>query len=207
MTKGHTPPGKIFSLFLAVSLLIGACRVLQPAPRQEAGAPRATAPAAPRQEVPPAKTAGESNLNGKNKETAVAEKLAAQVENVVYAQGKIDNFVLPGCFDFDGGVVSAPPDPACDFNFLPGAPDSGTVEVFPIESAHLAYGGVFPQAPTKAECGGSQAFSKERETVAPLASMYVCYQTGEGRLGYLYFTGADLEQAYTLAFEWLTYAN
>jgi hypothetical protein len=207
MPKPHTQPGKIFSLFLAVSLLLGACRQVLPAQSRESGVPRAIAPAAPRQEIPPTKPAMNANPNETVKQTAVAEKLAARVESVVYAQGTVDPFVLPGCFDFDRGVISAPPDTACDFNFLPGAPDSGTIEVFPIESSHLAYGGVFPQAPTKAECGGSQAFSNEREIVTPMASMYVCYQTGEGRLGYLHFTGADLEQTYTLAFDWLTFAN
>jgi hypothetical protein len=205
--KQHTHPGKLFSLLLAISLVIGACRFFLPITSQGAETPRTMAPAEPRQEIPPAKTAEDSNPSEAARQTAVAEKLAAHVENVVYAQGTVDRFVLPGCFDFDNGVISAPPDTACDFNFLPGAPDSGTIEVFPIASAHLAYGGVFPQAPTKAECGGSQAFSNEREIVAPMASMFVCYQTGEGRLGYLHFTGADLQQDFSLAFEWLTYAN
>jgi hypothetical protein len=207
MLKQNTQPGNKVVLFLAILLLIGACRLVQPTPKQENGAPLTVAPAVPRQEIPPTKPPMDANPGEAVKQTAVAEKLAAHVESVAYAQGTVEKFVLPGCFDFDAGVASAPPDPACDFNFLPGAPDSGTIEVFPIESAHLAYGGVFPQAPTKAECGGSQAFSNEREIVAPMASMYVCYQTGEGRLGYLHFTGADLEQTYTLAFDWLTFAN
>jgi hypothetical protein len=122
-----------------------------------------------------------------------------------FAQGTAEILVLPGCFDFDHGVSAVPPDPACDFNVLPG-PDSGTVQVYPIAAAQLAYAGVFPELPTLAQCAESNAFSGEPEIVAPLAAMYVCYQTGEGRLGYLHFTAADLEQAGTLTFDWVTFA-
>lgn len=123
-----------------------------------------------------------------------------------YGQGNDVMLVLPGCFDFDGGVSLAPPDPACDFNLLPG-PDSGTIQVYPIETAQLAYGGVFPEAPTPAQCAQNPALSAEPEVVAPLAAMYVCYRTGEGRAGYLHFTGADLAQAGAVTFDWVTFAE
>lgn len=112
---------------------------------------------------------------------------------------------LPGCFDFDNGGSLAPPDPNCDFNLLPGQ-DGGTIEIYPIAPARLAYGGVFSEAPTFAQCAGSESLSAEPEMVAPMATMYVCYRTGEDRVGYLHFTDADLEQAYTVTFEWVTFS-
>ncbi len=126
--------------------------------------------------------------------------------DVAHSSSNNEIIVLPGCFDFDNGVSLAPPDPNCDFTLLPG-PDSGTIELYPIAPAALAYGGVFPDAPTFAQCADNDAFSTEPELVAPLAAMYVCYRTGEGRFGYLHFTEADLEQAYTVTLEWLTFSS
>ena len=126
--------------------------------------------------------------------------------NVAHSSGDNETIVLPGCFDFDNGVSLTPADPNCDFTLLPG-PDSGTIEMYPIAPAALAYGGVFSDVPTIARCAGSDAFSTEPEVVAPLAAMYVCYHTGEGRVGYLHFTEADLEKAYTVTLEWLTFSD
>jgi hypothetical protein len=127
-------------------------------------------------------------------------------EEPLYAQKMGETVALPACYDFDDGMSVVPPDDACDFSILPG-PDSGTIEVYPQAGARLAYGGVFPEAPTLAQCAGSDAFSGEREIVAPMAAMYVCYQTGQGRTGYLHFTAADLEQAGTLTFDWFTFIS
>jgi hypothetical protein len=126
--------------------------------------------------------------------------------NVAHSSGDNETIVLPGCFDFDNGVSLPPPDLNCDFTLLPG-PDSGTIEMYPITPAALAYGGVFSDVPTIARCAGSDAFSTEPEVVAPLAAMYVCYRTREGRVGYLHFTEVDLEQAYTVTLEWLTFSD
>jgi hypothetical protein len=126
--------------------------------------------------------------------------------NATYNSGSNEIVVLPGCFDFDNGISLAPPDPNCDFNLLSG-PDSGTIDIYPIAPAQLAYGSVFPDTPTFAQCAANDAFSTEPELVAPLAAMYVCYRTGENRVGYLHFTGADLEQAYTVTLEWLTFSD
>ena len=152
-------------------------------------------------------------------ETATPESVPAEVEptetptapaaSTAYAQGSAETLVLPGCYDFDHGASLAPPDPACDFNILPG-PDSGTIEVYPVQTAQLAYGGVFPEPPTREQCTAdamNDAYSAEREIVAPMAAMYVCYRTAEGRTGYLHFTGADLQQAGTVTFDWLTVAG
>jgi hypothetical protein len=121
-------------------------------------------------------------------------------------RGSNEIIILPGCFDFDNGVSLTPPDPDCDFNLLPG-PDSGTIEMYPIDSAQLAYGSVFPDVPTFTQCADTDAFSTEPELVAPMAAMYICYRTGEDRVGYLHFTDADLEQAYTVTLEWQTFSN
>lgn len=130
----------------------------------------------------------------------------APAESAAHARGVGETLILSGCFDFDGGVNVIPPDSAGDFTMLPG-PDSDTVEVYPVETAQMAYGGVFPQRPSRAQCEASDAFSGDREVVAPMAARYVCYRTGEGRTGYLHFTGADLEQAGTVMFDWMTFAQ
>lgn len=149
-------------------------------------------------------------------ETAAPESALTEVEptetptaataSTVYAEGLAQTLALPACYDFDHGVSVVPPDPACDFNILPG-PDSGTIEVYPVQTARLAYGGVFPEPPTFAQCAENDAYSAEREIVAPMAAMYVCYRTAEGRSGYLHFIGADLQQAGTVTFDWLTFAK
>lgn len=138
-------------------------------------------------------------------ETAVLEPETASAGSAVFAQKVGETVVLPACYDFDSGASVVPPDTACDFSLLPG-PDSGTIEIYPQGGAQLAYGGVFPETPTLAQCSASAAFSGEREIVAPMAAMYVCYRTNEGRNGYLHFTGADLEQAGALTLDWVTFA-
>lgn len=138
--------------------------------------------------------------------TAVSSTPILETIPVTHNNGSNEIIILPGCFDFDNGASLAPPDPDCDFNLLPG-PDSGTVEMYPVDSAQLAYGSVFPDAPTFTQCADTDAFSTEPELVAPMAAMYICYRTGEDRVGYLHFTDADLEQAYTVTLEWQTFSN
>jgi hypothetical protein len=127
-------------------------------------------------------------------------------DDIVYAQKRGETLALPGCYDFDEGASLTPPDSACDFSMLPG-PDGGTIEVYPQGGATLAYSGVFPEEPTRSQCATNDAYSSEREIVAPMAAMYVCYQTAEGRMGYLHFTAADLETAGTLTFDWVTFTT
>lgn len=127
-------------------------------------------------------------------------------EDGIYARKMGETVVLPACYDFDAGASVVPPDPACDFSLLPG-PDHGTIEVYPLAGAQLAYGGVFPETPTLAQCVASDAFSGEREIVAPMAAMYVCYRTREAHTGYLHFIAADLEQAGTLTLDWVTFGG
>ena len=79
--------------------------------------------------------------------------------------------------------------------------------MYPIAPAQLAYGSVFPDVPTLAQCSDNEVFSTEPELIAPLAAMYVCYRTGENRIGYLHFTEADLEQAYTVTVDWRTFSD
>lgn len=124
----------------------------------------------------------------------------------IYAQKMGETVVLPACYDFDDGASVVPPDPACDFSLLPG-PDDGTIEVYPQAGAQLAYGGVFAETPTPAQCATSDALSGEREIVAPMAAMYLCYRTGAGRTGYLHFTAANVEQAGSLTLDWVTFAG
>lgn len=153
--------------------------------------------------APPA-TVAETPAEEEPMTETVTPEPAPASGDAVYAERSGEMLALPGCYDFDEGLSLVPPDSACDFSVLPG-PDGGTIEMYPQNGALLAYGGVFPEAPTLAQCAASEAYSREQEIVAPMAAMFVCYQTSEGRTGYLHFTAADLEKGGTVTFDWLTF--
>lgn len=114
---------------------------------------------------------------------------------------------LPICFNLDDGTVgdveSGSPDPLCEFT-LRAADSAGTLIFEPVQPARFGFGGVFPEVPSVSMCSGSQHLSGGSETIAPLASMYVCYQTGEGRFGYLHFVDMR-DDPLTVTMEWETF--
>ena len=98
-------------------------------------------------------------------EVQVAEQVAPATHIIMTATvarntPNREELFLPGCYDFDAGASLTPPDPGCDFTFLPG-PDSGTIEIYPVAPAQLAYGAVIPEEPDPAECAENGAFSTE----------------------------------------------
>lgn len=112
---------------------------------------------------------------------------------------------LPRCFNLDAGTVGAVANPNCEFNMHPH--ETALTLVFePIQPARFGFSGVFPEAPTEAMCAGSQHLSGTSEVIAPLASFYICYQTGEGRFGYLHFLDMT-EEPLTVTMEWHTYGE
>lgn len=117
--------------------------------------------------------------------------------------GTVTMTELPQCFNLDNGVVGAQSNPNCEFNLHPHE-SAGTLFFEPILPAQFAFGGVFPEAPSATMCLGSQSLSSNAEVIAPLASMYICYRTGEGRIGYLHFIDMT-DEPLTATFEWHTF--
>ncbi|MCB0020657.1 MAG: hypothetical protein KDE09_22845 [Anaerolineales bacterium] len=110
---------------------------------------------------------------------------------------------LPKCFNLDTGLVGGQSNPNCEFNLHPHE-SAGTLFFEPILPARFGFGGVFPEAPSATMCTGSQHLSSNSEVIAPLATLYVCYQTGEGRFGYLHFLDMT-EEPLTATLEWQTF--
>lgn len=124
-------------------------------------------------------------------------------ENVPLRSGTITVTELPQCFNLDTGSVGAVSNPNCEFNLHPHD-SAGTLVFEPIQPARFGFSGVFPEAPSATMCVGSQHLSGNSEVIAPLATMYVCYQTGEGRFGYLHFLDMT-DEPLTATFEWHTF--
>lgn len=110
---------------------------------------------------------------------------------------------LPQCLNLDTGGIGADSDPTCEFT-LRGHEAAGTLLFEPVAPARFGFGGVFPEAPTASMCAGSQNLHGSSEVIAPLATHYVCYQTGEGRFGYLHFTDMS-DEPLTVTLEWHTF--
>ena len=110
---------------------------------------------------------------------------------------------LPKCFNLDTGTVGGQSNPNCEFNLHPHE-SAGTLFFEPILPAQFGFGGVFPEAPSATMCLGTQSLSSNSEVIAPLASMYICYRTGEGRIGYLHFIDMT-DEPLTATFEWKTF--
>ncbi len=202
---------KIILLLVISALLMSACGTLQVEQVEPAVSETELTgvPGKPELDEPASAPGVEETAVSPTPSSAISDPPSTPIlENIpaTHNNGSNEIIILPGCFDFDNGASLTPPDPDCDFNLLPG-PDSGTIEMYPIDSAQLAYGSVFSDAPTFTQCAGTDAFSTEQELVAPMAAMYVCYRTGEDRVGFLHFTDADLKQAYTVTLEWQTFSN
>lgn len=110
---------------------------------------------------------------------------------------------LPSCFNLDTGVVGGQSNPNCEFNLHPHE-SAGTLIFEPILPARFGFSGVFPEAPSATMCTGSQHLRSNSEVIAPLATMYICYQTGEGRFGYLHFIDMT-DEPLTATLEWHTF--
>jgi hypothetical protein len=110
---------------------------------------------------------------------------------------------LPKCFNLDSGTEGAVSNPNREFN-VHGHESPGTLVFEPIPPARFGFSGVFPEPPTPTMCAGSQHLQANTETIAPAATLYVCYQTGEGRFGYLHFLSMSNEPL-AVTLEWQTF--
>lgn len=130
---------------------------------------------------------------------------APPAEETPLREGSVTIVELPKCFNLDTGTIGSSANANCEFNLHPSE-SAGTLIFEPIQPARFGFSGVFPEAPTEAMCAGSQHLSGVSEVIAPLASFYICYQTGEGRFGYLHFLDMT-ESPITVTLEWHTYGQ
>jgi hypothetical protein len=135
--------------------------------------------------------------------TATATLEPTESSEDIHAEGTDSSIREPDCFDLDEGVFSASGDPRCDFSVRKGPDGDYTLTVFiPLIPARFGFGGVFPQEPDREKCASSPSLFTNTETIAPLGSLYVCYQTNDGRFGFLNFTEVSDDG---LTFSWRTY--
>ncbi len=121
----------------------------------------------------------------------------------IHSEGQGVTIKEPDCYDLDEGVQSESGDPRCDFTVRTGSDGDYNLTVFiPLIPARFGFGGAFSQEPDREQCATSLDLSTNTETIAPLGSLYVCYQTNEGRFGHLYFTHVSADG---VTFNWRTY--
>jgi hypothetical protein len=121
----------------------------------------------------------------------------------VHKEGSGITLGAPNCYDLDEGMMADSGDPNCDFTVRPGSEGNYDLTMFiPLLPARFGFGGVFPQEPAREQCATSPDLSSETETISPLGSLYVCYQTNAGRFGYLLFTEVSIDG---VTFTWRTF--
>lgn len=130
---------------------------------------------------------------------------APPAADVPLRAGTITIVELPRCFNLDAGTVGSTSNANCEFNLHPSE-SAGTLIFEPVPPARFGFSGVFPEPPTEAMCAGSQHLRGVSEVIAPAASLYICYQTGEGRFGYLHFLEM-LDSPLAVTLEWKTYSE
>ena len=209
--KNHTTQKvAIFVIIIIASLTLGACGLLSgPAtPTQEVDvlatmvAQTLTAQAPEAQPEEPTQTPPEATQPPVETMTEMPTLESTEPEDL-HSEGEGFTIREPDCFELDEGVFSASGDPRCDFTVRKGPDGDYNLTVFiPLIPARFGFGGVFPQEPDREKCASSTSLSNATETIAPLGSLYVCFQTNEGRYGYLYFTEVSNDG---VTFNWRTY--
>lgn len=116
----------------------------------------------------------------------------------------IERFIyFPDCFDLDQGVDSGSEIPACDFNIYLGPGGGYTqIEFVPYPPAQFAFNETLIEPPSYWDCRDAVKYSSEIATISPLEIAYMCYQTGDGRYGYLKFNYTSAE---AVSLDWFTF--
>ncbi len=120
---------------------------------------------------------------------------------VVQSEGEVTVPVTNG-FDLDAGENPGEMRPGLDF--ILSSPSTGTLEFFPAGGAMFAFSGASPEQPDQEQCANSPYLTHNKHVITELKSRYVCYQTSEGRPGYLHFTALGDAR---LSFTWLTFVS
>ena len=133
-----------------------------------------------------------------------AENTPAAVE--ILSQGSDRFLTFKGCFDLDEGSQTTLPEEGeentCDFTVSAVTPDSLNIHFSPLAPSVFGFGGVFSEEPGISQCIQSENLKTQAETIAPLTTHYVCFQTDEGHYGYILFKGMTSDG---VTFSWKTY--
>jgi hypothetical protein len=107
------------------------------------------------------------------------------------------------CFDLDNGEDNDNQYPACDF-FIYHGPGGvyNEIEFIPNPPAIFTFWKSFDNPPGFNDCRRSPAYTHQVTTIAPLELNYICYQTGEGRFGYLRFDNTNKD---VVSIDWHTF--
>jgi hypothetical protein len=120
----------------------------------------------------------------------------------VYKEGTNEFIAYPNCFDLDEGIPHSMPDASCDFTVDTGPSGDGSDIAFtPENSAGFAFSQPFANQPSLQACQAT-AMESTPQDISPAGS-YLCYQTTDGRFGYLYFVSYDALNG--MIFNWRTY--
>ncbi len=106
-------------------------------------------------------------------------------------------------FDLDQGAEVDNGNPAGDF-VVGDIGETYTVTLSPVDPAKFAFGNMYQQEPSLHDCMNldDTLMHGKRETIVPLAVQNVCYQTREGRYGFLHFTEVTTAG---VTFDWKTF--
>lgn len=115
------------------------------------------------------------------------------------SSGTDQTLMADGCFDLDEGVIVGCGDPEADFKYetsLGGFPPQEEHKIRPRNGAKFAASQ--NDQPSGEDCQGASLTTSSRK----VKFGYFCYQTSNGKYGYLRPTSASL---FNLTFDWATY--
>ena len=131
----------------------------------------------------------------------LSESLLQPKEISVSSQGH-DRFLTFGdCFDLDGGIQVDLEDERCDFTIEQISRESQKIRFQPQLNARFGFSSGFGGQPHINDCMSLETLSSSEETIAPLTSHYICYQTNTGYYGSLLFNGLTSDG---VTFSWET---
>lgn len=120
----------------------------------------------------------------------------------VKSEGSEYFLTYESCFDLDEGMQVGLDDASCDFR-LSKSPGGNDLRISFRPAAPAAFGldNVFVEQPQASQCAGLRLLSTAAETIAPLDSHHICFQTNAGRYGYLIFRALTSDG---VSFDWQT---
>ncbi|MBN1264659.1 MAG: hypothetical protein JXA25_04150 [Anaerolineales bacterium] len=127
--------------------------------------------------------------------------ITPELETGIFKEGTESFLSFGNCYDFDEGALFID-DSACELTVESGE-DTGEVRMIPQGISRFAAGGAFQDAPALEQCAGSTYFSNEEAEIQP-AGYHYCYQTNDGRYGYVYISNVD--EGNGITFDWITFA-
>ena len=119
----------------------------------------------------------------------------------IHAEAQDTFIYFTTCFDLDEGRKLDSSSLGCDFSVYSGG-DNMKVEIAPFFPAAFAFNSMLLTQPTLDQCMGLKNMSSDTLTVTP-QNRFICYQTKNGRYGYLTIKEIDSDNGIT--FDWHTF--